>query len=144
MWEAWSCPRSTSSGNSTNGSVLNWRALRARPAGLAGLVALVVWVLSACGDPKQAATAEEPVLNIFNWADYIGYKTIAEFEHETHIKVIYGVYDSNETLEAKILAGQSRSTAASCRIGPISTQRCSRCRRRPIRAIATPFLICTQ
>src|SRR3984893_11243802 len=107
MWEAWACLRSTSSGNSTSGSVLNWRALRVRPAGLAGLVALVVWVLSACGGPKHAGTAEEPVLNIYNWADYIGYNTIAEFEHETHIKVIYGVYDSNETLEAKILAGQS-------------------------------------
>jgi putrescine transport system substrate-binding protein len=78
-----------------------------RPAGLAGIVALVVSILSACGGAKQAATAEEPVLNIYNWADYIGYHTIAEFEHETHIKVIYGVYDSNETLEAKILAGQS-------------------------------------
>jgi putrescine transport system substrate-binding protein len=64
--------------------------------------------LSGCGGSKQADTAvEEPVLNIYNWADYIGYNTIAEFEHETHIKVIYGVYDSNETLEAKILAGQS-------------------------------------
>ena len=84
-----------------------------RPAGragfavLAGLVALVAWTLSACGGPNHAGTAEEPVLNIYNWADYIGYNTIAEFEHETHIKVIYGVYDSNETLEAKILAGQS-------------------------------------
>ncbi len=77
-----------------------------RPAGLAGVVALAAWILSACG-PKHAGTAEEPVLNIYNWADYIGYNTIAEFEHETHIKVIYGVYDSNETLEAKILAGQS-------------------------------------
>src|ERR1700692_3158718 len=96
-WEAWSCPRSTSSGNSTNGSVLNWGALRSRPAGLTGLVALVVWIFSACGGPKHAGTAEEPVLNIYNWADYIGYNTIAEFEHETHIKVIYGVCGSNET-----------------------------------------------
>ena len=79
-----------------------------RPAaGLTGLVALVVSVLCGCGGPKHAGITEEPVLNIYNWADYIGYHTIAEFEHETHIKVIYGVYDSNETLEAKILAGQS-------------------------------------
>src|SRR5271165_1026685 len=88
--QAWSCPRSTSSVNFTSGSVLNWRA----PKFLAGWAALAVWIVSACGAPKPAATAEEPVLNIFNWADYIGFNTIAEFEHETHIKVIYGVYDS--------------------------------------------------
>lgn len=71
-------------------------------------------MLCACGAPKRTAsaapntpTAEEPVLNIYNWADYIGYDTVAEFERQTHIKVIYGVYDSNETLEAKLLAGQS-------------------------------------
>jgi spermidine/putrescine-binding protein len=64
--------------------------------------------LGACGAPHHAEPlAEEPVLNIYNWADYIGYNTVAEFERRTHIKVTYGVYDSNETLEAKILAGQS-------------------------------------
>ena len=51
--------------------------------------------------------AEEPVLNIYNWADYIGYGTIAEFERQTHIKVVYALYDSNETLEATLLAGSS-------------------------------------
>jgi putrescine transport system substrate-binding protein len=47
------------------------------------------------------------VLNIYNWADYIGHDTVAEFERQTHIKVVYGLYDSNETLEAKILTGHS-------------------------------------
>ena len=47
------------------------------------------------------------MLNIYNWADYIGYRTIAEFERKTHIKVVYQIYDSNETLEAKLLAGHS-------------------------------------
>jgi putrescine transport system substrate-binding protein len=47
------------------------------------------------------------VLHIYNWADYIGYNTVAEFERQTHIKVVYEFYDSNETLEAKLLAGQS-------------------------------------
>jgi putrescine transport system substrate-binding protein len=70
--------------------------------------ALAVLALAACGAPHHAAdVAEEPVLNIYNWADYIGYNTIAEFERQTHIKVVYGLYDSNETLEAKILAGHS-------------------------------------
>jgi putrescine transport system substrate-binding protein len=71
-------------------------------------VALAALVLSACGAPHHSGpVAEEPVLNIYNWADYIGYETIAQFERQTHIKVVYGLYDSNETLEAKILAGQS-------------------------------------
>jgi putrescine transport system substrate-binding protein len=47
------------------------------------------------------------VLNIYNWADYIGSGTIAEFERRTHIKVVYQYYDSNQTLEAKMLAGRS-------------------------------------
>ncbi len=47
------------------------------------------------------------MLHIYNWADYIGHDTIAEFERQTHIKVVYGLYDSNDTLEAKMLAGSS-------------------------------------
>ena len=77
-------------------------ALRALIAGFAAILS------AGCGDSQHAApVAEEPVLNIYNWADYIGYHTIAEFERQTHIKVVYGLYDSNETLEAKILAGHS-------------------------------------
>ncbi|MBU2980212.1 extracellular solute-binding protein [Lentibacter algarum] len=51
------------------------------------------------------ATAEE--LRIFNWSDYIGETTIADFEAETGIDVIYDLYDSIETLETRILAGGS-------------------------------------
>ena len=47
------------------------------------------------------------MLHIYNWPDYIGYHTIAEFERQTHIKVIYEFYDSNQTLEAILLAGHS-------------------------------------
>ncbi|MAC48614.1 MAG: polyamine ABC transporter substrate-binding protein [Oceanospirillum sp.] len=49
----------------------------------------------------------QEVLNFYNWSDYIGEETIARFEKETGIKVNYDVYDSNETLEAKLLAGNS-------------------------------------
>ncbi|MBU2966814.1 polyamine ABC transporter substrate-binding protein [Amphritea sp. 2_MG-2023] len=52
------------------------------------------------------AQAEE-VLNFYNWSDYIAEDTLAKFEAETGIKVVYDVYDSNETLEAKLLAGHS-------------------------------------
>ncbi len=51
------------------------------------------------------AVAEE--LHIYNWSDYIAEDTIAKFEAQTGIDVTYDVYDSNETLEAKLLAGSS-------------------------------------
>jgi putrescine transport system substrate-binding protein len=54
-----------------------------------------------------AAAAEEPQLHIYNWSDYIAPDTIANFEKETGIAVTYDVYDGNEVLEAKLLAGHS-------------------------------------
>ncbi len=50
---------------------------------------------------------EEPVLNVYNWSDYIAEDTLAKFEEATGIKVNYDVYDSNEVLEAKMLTGNS-------------------------------------
>ena len=50
---------------------------------------------------------EEKVLNVYNWSDYIAEDTIAKFEKETGIKVNYDVFDGNEILEAKLLAGSS-------------------------------------
>ncbi len=46
-------------------------------------------------------------VRIYNWSDYIDESTIRDFEKETGIKVIYDVYDSNDILEAKLLAGHS-------------------------------------
>lgn len=54
-----------------------------------------------------AAYAQDNVVNVYNWSDYIAEDTIAKFEAETGIKVNYDVYDSNEILEAKLLAGHS-------------------------------------
>ncbi|NWA01904.1 polyamine ABC transporter substrate-binding protein [Pseudomonas gingeri] len=54
-----------------------------------------------------AAQADDKVLHIYNWSDYIAPDTIANFEKESGIKVVYDVFDSNETLEAKLLAGKS-------------------------------------
>jgi len=51
--------------------------------------------------------AEEPVLNIYNWSDYIAEDTIANFEERTGITVNYDVFDSNEVVEAKLLAGNT-------------------------------------
>src|ERR1700746_513991 len=55
----------------------------------------------------SADAAEQKVLNSYNWSDYIAPDTITKFEAETGIKVTYDVYDGNEVLEAKLLAGGS-------------------------------------
>lgn len=54
-----------------------------------------------------AASAQEDVVNIFNWSDYIGETTLDDFTAETGIETNYDVYDSNETLDARLLAGNS-------------------------------------
>src|SRR5690606_38811109 len=53
------------------------------------------------------AQAQEKVLHIYNWSDYIGPETLDKFQKETGIKVVYDVFDSNEVLEAKLLSGNS-------------------------------------
>ena len=71
-------------------------------------------VLAACGGSQTAtdgtatpAGAEEKVLNVYNWSDYVAPDTIANFEAATGIKVNYDVYADNETLETKLTAGGS-------------------------------------
>ena len=54
-----------------------------------------------------AAAAEEKILNVFNWSDYIDPQVIEDFQKETGIKVSYDVFDSNEVLETKLLTGNS-------------------------------------
>jgi len=46
-------------------------------------------------------------LNVYNWSDYIGETTVDDFQKATGITVRYDVYDSNETLEAKLMAGNT-------------------------------------
>ncbi|MGX0893022.1 putrescine transport system substrate-binding protein [Pseudomonas sp. ADAK2 TE3594] len=46
-------------------------------------------------------------VHIYNWSDYIGETTLADFQKETGIKPVYDVFDSNETLEGKLLAGRT-------------------------------------
>ncbi|WP_229509216.1 polyamine ABC transporter substrate-binding protein [Massilia sp. CCM 8734] len=70
--------------------------------GLAALAA-VLW----SGVPAQAQQPEEKVLNIYNWSDYIADDTIKNFTKETGITVRYDVFDSNEVLNAKLVAGKS-------------------------------------
>ncbi|MGK9231296.1 polyamine ABC transporter substrate-binding protein [Inquilinus limosus] len=53
------------------------------------------------------ALAQEKVVNIYNWSDYIGETTLDDFTKATGIKTVYDTYDNNEVLEAKLLAGNS-------------------------------------
>ncbi|MFM1885558.1 MAG: hypothetical protein RL026_715 [Pseudomonadota bacterium] len=73
------------------------------------LAAAAALLLAACGSkPEDAApAAEEKVLNVYNWADYIDEALLKEFETETGIKVNYSVYDSNEALQTTLSAGSS-------------------------------------
>jgi putrescine transport system substrate-binding protein len=54
-----------------------------------------------------SARAEDRTVNVYNWTDYIDPAAIQRFERETGIKVHYDEYDSLETLEAKLLTGDS-------------------------------------
>ena len=55
----------------------------------------------------SAAFSEDRVVNVFNWSDYIEPSILEDFTKETGIKVVYDVFDSNEILETKLLAGAS-------------------------------------
>jgi len=64
----------------------------------------LVGALAAAGVARAADSTE---LNIYNWSDYIGTDTVANFEKATGIKVSYDTYDANETLDGKLKAGHS-------------------------------------
>ncbi|MFZ4407917.1 MAG: extracellular solute-binding protein [Paracraurococcus sp.] len=51
--------------------------------------------------------AAQPVLNVYNWTDYIDPYVVQRFQQQTGIKIRYDVYDSLETLEGKLSAGRS-------------------------------------
>lgn len=53
------------------------------------------------------AHAEDKVLNVYNWTDLIGGKTVEEFTKATGIKVVYDTFDSDEMLDAKLMVGNS-------------------------------------
>jgi len=71
-------------------------------------------LLSACGGDKSGSAAHsggaanaERVLNLYIWSDYLAPKTLAKFEKQTGITVNAAYYDTNERLDAKLLAGSS-------------------------------------
>ena len=86
-------------------------------AGLVSLAAMAA--LAACGKKQEAAPAqeaagapaaantEEKVVNVYNWSDYIDPAMLEEFTRQTGIKVNYDVFDNNEVLQTKLLAGNT-------------------------------------
>ena len=80
-------------------------------------------VLAACGKKEEAApavsgpvtassapvaaAAEEKILNVYQWPDYIAKDMVANFEKESGIKVNYQTFENNEALQAKLVAGNS-------------------------------------
>ncbi|RDU95192.1 polyamine ABC transporter substrate-binding protein [Trinickia dinghuensis] len=68
---------------------------------MGGLAALVL-----CATP-WVASAKDTALNVYNWSDYIAKDTIPNFEKQSGIKVRYDNYDSDDTLQAKLLTGNS-------------------------------------
>jgi len=69
--------------------------------------------LAACDSHRspaavRTAAADAGVLNLANYEGYIGTRTIEDFEKETGIHVVYGTYDSANTLEAWVWAGDLR------------------------------------
>jgi putrescine transport system substrate-binding protein len=66
------------------------------------------FILAAVAATVAAAGAgQAQTLNVFNWSDYIAEDTLDKFTEATGIAVNYDVYDSNDTLEARLLAGSS-------------------------------------
>ena len=76
--------------------MMMFSSARAYVAGSAAMISLLV---------AGVATAKE--VRIYNWSDYIDEEVLKDFEKETGIKPIYDVFDSNELLETKLLAGGS-------------------------------------
>jgi putrescine transport system substrate-binding protein len=70
------------------------------------VVAILVAVLGGIG-AVPAAAAGERVVNFYNWSDYVEPTVFDEFTKETGIAVRYDTFDGNDTLEAKLFAGQS-------------------------------------
>lgn len=61
--------------------------------------------IAALGLIASAAYSEE--VRVYNWSDYIDEALLEKFQQETGIDLIYDVFDSNEVLETKMLAGGS-------------------------------------
>jgi putrescine transport system substrate-binding protein len=69
-------------------------------ATLAVTLGITSWIVS----PAYAGDTE---LNVYNWSEYIAPDTVPNFQKLTGIHVRYDSYDSDDTLQTKLLAGSS-------------------------------------
>ena len=74
---------------------------------LTAIVLALLGVFVAVVAPTAAPAQKERVVNFYNWSDYIDPTVLESFTKRTGIKVQYDTFDSNDTLEAKLLAGRS-------------------------------------
>jgi putrescine transport system substrate-binding protein len=81
------------------------RGAKDRNVTAGALTAALVAALAAAIPPAGAGPSR--VVNFYNWSDYIEQGVLDDFTKETGIKVRYDTFDSNDTLEAKLLAGKS-------------------------------------
>ncbi|HTV31004.1 MAG TPA: polyamine ABC transporter substrate-binding protein [Xanthobacteraceae bacterium] len=70
-----------------------------------GIVLAIVAALSTF--PSTATAQERRVVNVYNWSDYVDPSVLDDFSKKTGIAIRYDTFDSSDTLEAKLLAGQS-------------------------------------
>jgi putrescine transport system substrate-binding protein len=71
-----------------------------------GLIKSCLSLLAVAAALTSTAAAQR-VVNVYNWSDYVTEEALKQFTKQTGIKVVYDVYDNNEVLEAKLLAGKS-------------------------------------
>jgi putrescine transport system substrate-binding protein len=76
-------------------------------AGTSGLLALPVLAIAIVFLFTPPAATKDRVVNYYNWSDYQDPTVLDDFTRQTGIKVRFDTYDSNDTLEAKLLAGGS-------------------------------------
>jgi len=74
-----------------------------RVSGYLGVVALLL----ASAWTAAGTAAAERVVHVYNWSDYIAPDTLDKFRAATGIRAVYDVFDSNEVLETKLIAGKS-------------------------------------
>ena len=80
---------------------------KAEPSDARTLARFAIAALAALGLALRRWRAQERIVNVYNWSDYVEPTVIEAFTKETGIKVRYDTFDANETLETKLLAGKS-------------------------------------
>ncbi|MBX9804486.1 MAG: extracellular solute-binding protein [Alphaproteobacteria bacterium] len=91
---------------------MNWsnNQISIKKISLIAIVSIIIlWgIISFFSKPAQKSpTGEAPYLNVYNWYGMIPETILRQFETETGIRIRYDLYDNNEILEAKLLAGKS-------------------------------------